>query len=63
MGSAAIGQKADHVWSLDGLETSNTRHFYSSKSRDNQPFDTQITFDFNTFNFTQVINKPAGLKY
>ena len=63
MGSAAIGQKADHVWSLDGLETSNTRHFYSSKSRDNQPFDTQITFDFNTFNFTQVINEPAGLKY
>jgi len=63
MGSAAIGQKADHVWSLDGLETSNTRHFYSSKSRDNQPFDTQITFDFNTFNFTQVINEPLSLQY
>jgi len=63
MGSAAIGQKADHVWSLDGLETSNTRHFYSTKSRDNQPFDTTLKFDFTTFNFTQVINEPARLQY
>jgi hypothetical protein len=63
MGSAAIGQKADHVWSLDGLETSNIRHFYSTKSRDNQPFDTTITFDFTTFNFTQVTKQAASLQY
>ena len=54
MGSAAIGQKADHVWSLDGLENSNTRQFYSTKSRDNNPFNTTLTFDFNTFHFSQV---------
>ena len=63
MGSAAIGQKADHVWSLDGLETSNRRHFYSTKSRDNQPFSTSITFDFNTFNFTQVVEESESLRF
>ena len=63
MGSAAIGQKADHVWSLDGLENSNVRHFYSTKSRDNQPFDTQLTFDFNTFSFTQTFQNNTGLKF
>lgn len=63
MGSAAIGQKADHVWSLDGLENSNIRQFYSTKSRDNNPFNTSITFDFKTFNFTQVVEQSGTLQF
>ena len=63
MGSAAIGQKADHMWGLDGPDSGTYRRFYITKGRDQNKFTKAFNFDFNTFNLKEVPAEETVLEF
>ena len=63
MGSAAIGQKADHMWGLDGPDNGTFRRFYIAKGRDQNKFTKAFNFDFNTFNLKEVELEEHTLQF